>query len=50
MRFGLPYKGSKNKIAPWIISNLPSADVFVDLFCTVWYNYIIKEYLLQTVI
>ena len=33
MRYGLPYKGSKNGIAEWIVDNLPSADVFVDLFC-----------------
>ena len=32
-RYGLPFKGSKNKIATWIIDNLPSADVFCDLFC-----------------
>ena len=32
MRYGLPYKGSKNGIAEWIVSQLPSADVFVDLF------------------
>jgi site-specific DNA-adenine methylase len=33
MRYGLPYKGSKNGIAEWIIDNLPSAEWFVDLFC-----------------
>ena len=32
MRYGLPYKGSKNGIAKWIISQLPKADVFCDLF------------------
>ena len=32
MRFGLPYKGSKNGIADWIISELPRAEVFADLF------------------
>ena len=32
MRYGLPYKRSKNSIAEWIVDNLPSADVFVDLF------------------
>lgn len=32
MRYGLPYKGSKNQIAKWIISQLPAADTFVDLF------------------
>lgn len=33
MRYGLPYKGSKNGIARWIVSELPSAEIFVDLFC-----------------
>lgn len=32
MRYGLPYKGSKNSIAEWIVDNLPSAHTFVDLF------------------
>lgn len=32
MRYGLPYKGSKNAIAEWIVDELPGADVFVDLF------------------
>ena len=32
MRYGLPYKGSKNKIAKQIIDALPSADTFVDVF------------------
>ena len=32
MRYGLPYKGSKNAIAEWIVSYLPKADVFCDLF------------------
>ena len=31
-RYGLPYKGSKNHIAEWIVDNLPPADVFCDLF------------------
>ena len=30
--YGMPYKGSKNKIAEKIISILPKADYFVDLF------------------
>lgn len=30
--YGMPYKGSKNKIAEKIISVLPEADCFVDLF------------------
>ena len=32
MRYGLPYKGSKNGIAEWIVDNLPKADIFCDLF------------------
>lgn len=31
-RLGVPYKGSKNKIASWIIEQLPAAEYFVDLF------------------
>ena len=33
MRYGVPYKGSKNQIAEWIVANLPRAEYFVDLFC-----------------
>ena len=32
MNYGLPYKGSKSRIAPWVIDNLPPAETFVDLF------------------
>lgn len=32
MNYGMPYKGSKNKISKKIIDVLPSADCFVDLF------------------
>lgn len=32
MRYGIPYIGSKNKIAEWVVSNLPKAETFVDLF------------------
>lgn len=28
----MPYRGSKNKIAQWVISNLPAGDTLVDLF------------------
>ena len=31
--YGLPYMGSKNKIAEWVLSYLPKADNFYDLFC-----------------
>ena len=33
MNFGLPYKGSKSKLAARILECIPSASVFVDLFC-----------------
>ena len=32
MRYGMPYMGSKNKIAEWIINQLPKAKHFYDLF------------------
>ena len=32
-RYGLPYMGSKNKIADWVVDNLPPAEHFYDLFC-----------------
>ena len=32
MNFGLPYKGSKNKIAKWICDILPNANTLYDLF------------------
>ena len=32
MRYGLPYKGSKNSIAREIVDQLPPAEYFVDLF------------------
>lgn len=32
MKYGMPYKGSKSKIAEQILSVLPEADYFVDLF------------------
>jgi len=31
-RYGVPYKGSKNSIAEWIVDKLPSAEYLVDLF------------------
>ena len=33
MKYGLPYKGSKNKIAGKIFDLFPQADNFYDLFC-----------------
>lgn len=32
MSYGMPYMGSKSKIAKDIIRLLPSADCFIDLF------------------
>lgn len=32
MRYGTPYKGSKNSIAEWVVSNIPKAENFYDLF------------------
>lgn len=31
--YGLPYKGSKNKIADWVVSHFPQKTNFYDLFC-----------------
>ena len=33
MNYGMPYKGSKNKLAKEIVDLLPEGEVFVDLFC-----------------
>lgn len=33
MNFGLPYMGSKNKIANWVCDILPNANTLYDLFC-----------------
>ena len=32
-RYGIPYKGSKNKIAEWVVDNLPPSHTLYDLFC-----------------
>lgn len=32
MSYGVPHQGSKNKICKFVIDNLQSGDVFVDLF------------------
>lgn len=31
--FGLPYIGSKSRIAPWLMEMLPDCEHFVDVFC-----------------
>lgn len=33
VRYGVPYKGSKNQIAEWVCSHFPVATNFYDLFC-----------------
>ena len=33
MKYGLPYKGSKNKLAERIVNLFPNAENFYDLFC-----------------
>lgn len=32
MRYGIPYRGSKSRIAPWVVSHLPAAPALIDLF------------------
>lgn len=32
-RYGIPYMGSKNKIAEWVVSHFPRKENFYDLFC-----------------
>lgn len=55
MRYGVPYRGSKNKIANWVVDHLPDGETLVDLFaggCAVthaailaggWKNFIIND-------
>ena len=55
MRYGVPYRGSKNKIADWVVDHLPDGKTLVDLFaggCAVthaailsgkWKNFIIND-------
>lgn len=32
MRYGMPYKGSKNQIAQWVISHIPACEYLYDVF------------------
>ena len=32
MRFGIPYQGSKNRIAEWVVEQMPASHTLVDLF------------------
>ena len=55
MNYGLPYMGSKNRIAEWVVDILPASDTLYDLFaggCSVthcamlsgkWNNYVIND-------
>ena len=55
MTYGVPYRGSKNKIADWVVDHLPNGKTLVDLFaggCAVthaailagkWENFIIND-------
>lgn len=33
MRYGVPYKGSKNSIASWVLEHFPKRENLYDLFC-----------------
>ncbi|MGL5958359.1 MAG: DNA adenine methylase, partial [Phocaeicola sp.] len=33
MNYGLPYMGSKNRIAEWVLSHLPKRENLYDIFC-----------------
>ena len=33
MTYGVPYRGSKNRVAKDIIEQLPTGNRFVDFFC-----------------
>ena len=55
MNYGLPYMGSKNRIAEWVVDILPASDTLYDLFaggCAIthcamlsgkWNNYVIND-------
>lgn len=46
MRYGIPYQGSKNKIANDVIQHLPEGDVFIDLFaggCAITHAALLSE-------
>lgn len=31
-KWGIPYHGSKSRVAPWVIDHLPPSHTLVDLF------------------
>ena len=46
MRYGIPYKGSKSRIAKWVVDSLPASDTLVDLFaggCAVTHAAILSD-------
>ncbi len=46
MRYGIPYMGSKNQIAEWVVSVLPPAQNFYDLFaggCAITHAAMVKK-------
>lgn len=46
MQYGLPYKGSKNFIAEWVVSHFPDKTNFYDLFaggCAVTHTALLKK-------
>lgn len=32
MRYGIPYQGSKSRIAEWVVVQLPASQTLVDIF------------------
>ena len=46
MSYGIPYKGSKSRIAKWVVDSLPASDTLVDLFaggCAVTHAAILSD-------
>ena len=45
-RYGIPYRGSKSRIAGWVVDNLPPSETFIDLFaggCAVTHAALLSE-------
>ena len=45
-RYGIPYRGSKSRIAGWVVDNLPPSEAFIDLFaggCAVTHAALLSE-------
>ena len=45
INYGVPYKGSKNTIAEWVVSHVPKCDTFIDVFAG---GCAITDYVLRT--